>query len=124
MSHGALSDMNRFGIHPPWFLFAFESQLSLNTILDKVRASRPADAPEVNYMLDAVFALDRGWCINLGDGCGSFAIMGDDGNRLAGWVARESNNVLFDFLAWLSLVMPRFLRFQPILARYMLPLCR
>jgi len=115
------SDVNRFYKYPPYFLIAFESQLKLDTVLAKIAKfakSKGFHPNDVNKILDAVFVIDRGWAINLGDGKGSLYSLNSEGKRGGGWVAFHSDAVLFDFLGWLSAVMPRVLRFGPILPLY------
>jgi hypothetical protein len=66
-SYACDADVRRFFTKPPWFLLAFESQLSLTTINQKLR-KRATVENEVNQMVDAVFVLGQGWVINFGDG--------------------------------------------------------
>jgi len=71
------SDRKRFYKCPPYFLVAFESQLKLSTILEKIEGfveSKGFGVNEVNKILDAVFIIDRGWIINFGDGKGSYRL--------------------------------------------------
>ena len=118
------SDLKRFYKCPPYFLVAFESQLKLSTILEKINdfvESKGFGVNEVNKILDAVFIIDRGWIINFGDGKGSYRFRIPTGELVEGWRCREPDSVLFDLLGWLSVVMPRMIRFEPILPRYILP---
>jgi hypothetical protein len=113
------SDLERFYKCPPWFVVAVESQLSLPAILKKNIEFTRDRGLEPDGLLDAVFVLDRGWVINFGDGKGSMQFEIPGGEPVAGWVHKRSGSVLFDLLAWLSIVMPRMIRFEPILAPYM-----
>jgi hypothetical protein len=65
-AHANPEDQQRFYQTPPYFLFAFESQLSLATI-EKVllEAGSYADTP-MQRQLDAVLVLDRGAIIDFG----------------------------------------------------------
>jgi hypothetical protein len=110
------SDIARFYDSRPYFLFAFESQLTLGTVLKKVTEFE-ADAG--GTVLDGVFLLDRGWAINFGDGQGSFRFGTPDGPSVNGWVIQDVDEVLFDFLVWVSAVIPRIIRFQPIIQLYL-----
>lgn len=115
------SDLERFYKCPPWFLFAFDSQLTLTRIMNNIETFQGAHSIQNNRLLDAVFVLDRGWVINFGDGKGAFGYEKPDGNIAEGFAEKNSDSVLFDLLAWLSCVMPKMVRFEPILLQYMLP---
>lgn len=115
------SDRDRFYRCPPCFLVAFESQLTLAAILEKNVQFTTDRGLEATRLLDAVFVLGRGWVINFGDGKGAFQFRGANGESVAGWADNESDSVLFDLLGWLSIVMPRMIRFEPILPSYMVP---
>jgi hypothetical protein len=116
----APADLQRYYKWPPWFLFAFESQLSLNkigtTIVDFVKARGLSPV----RVVDAVFVLDRGYMINLGDGQGGFAWRSPAGEWLTGWQWSEEKDVLFNLLGWISVVMPRMTQPAPILTRYLI----
>jgi hypothetical protein len=114
------ADSKRYYMNPPWFLLAFESQLTLETINERLRQGMLGDF-EINRQLDAVFVLDRGWVINFGDGTGSFKFTSTAGVDLAGWVTKETDAVLFDLMAWLSAVIPHRIILSSILPLYMLP---
>ena len=113
------SDRARFYRCPPWFLMAFESQLSLPTIHSRIVEFERAHAVEQNRFADAVFVLEAGSVINFGDGQGALKFTGSDGKPRPGWVVRKSDCVLYDLLSWLCGVMPRVLRFRPILVGYL-----
>lgn len=70
-------------------------------------------------LVDAVFVMDRGWAINFGDGEGACKFVDSQGKSVPGWVWQHSDSVLFQFLSWLTCVMPRMVRFEPILAKYL-----
>lgn len=119
MIHANESDIPRFYDRRPYFLMALESQLTTETIATKIHEFREAhgDGP----ILDAVFALGRGWVIDFGDGQGAFQFRTGEGRgeSIAGWVWQDVDEVLFDFFVWLSMVMPRFVRFQAVLTKYL-----
>lgn len=121
MIHANPSDIKRFYECPPWFLVAFESQLTLPNILTEIDRFVNRTKVRADKLVDAVFILDRGWLINFGDGEGSLQFRTPEGTSVGGWMWKESNSVLFDLLGWLSIVMPRMVRFEPILARYIVP---
>lgn len=100
--HASPSDVQRFAERPPFFLFAMESQLSLTTVLERVRA-----AP--SRSVDAVFLLDRGYLIDFGDGRGSFRFLQRGDHRsLPGWQGKaDPSDVLDAFLDWvIAMTMP------------------
>jgi hypothetical protein len=110
------SDIARFYDGRPYFLVALESQLTAGTVLEKViEFESEHGAPT----FDGVFLLGRGWAINFGDGEGAFRFGQPGGDSLAGWVLQEVDEVLFDFLVWLSAVIPRIVRFRPIMQLYL-----
>ena len=117
--HSNPSDHERFYKCPPWFLVAFESQLTLAAIAESTKQFTRDGGIEPTRLLDAVFVLGRGWVINFGDGKGSFQLRTAKGQSATGWVDKESDCVLFDLLAWLSSVMPRMIRLDPILPHYL-----
>jgi hypothetical protein len=119
MVHSNPSDLERFYKCPPWFLVAFESQLTLAAIAERTKQFTRDEGLEPTRLLDAVFVLGRGWVINFGDGKGSFQLRTAKGQSATGWVDKESDCVLFDLLAWLSSVMPRMIRLDPILPHYL-----
>jgi len=121
MIHTNPSDRERFYKCPPWFLIAFESQLTLPNIQTAVDRFVDRAGVKVNELVDAVFVLECGWVINFGDGKGSFQFRTPEGTPVEGWAWRESKSVLFDLLGWLSIVLPKMIRFEPILARYIVP---
>jgi hypothetical protein len=68
---------------------------------------------------DGIFLLGRGWAIDFGDGQGAFRFGEPGGGSATGWVVQGVDEVLFDFLVWLSAVIPRIVRFQPIMNLYL-----
>jgi hypothetical protein len=104
-------DERRFLARRPYFLLAFESQLTLDRLAAKITEA-VAEHPDTG-IFDAVFCLDRGWIINFGNGEGAFKFI-VDGHSVPGWVRRDipEGEILFDFLVWLSAVMPRIVRFE------------
>lgn len=119
------SDLQRFYKSPPFFLMAFESQLELPSILSGIQGFSnkkgfPANA--TNTILDVVYVLDKGEVINLGDGQGAYRMVIDEQGTLGkGWVLRNSEIVIFDLVGWLSSVMPKMVRYVPLLPNYLLP---
>ena len=119
MVHSNESDLKRYYEHPPFFLFAYESQLSLDTIQKNIETFLTENSLNLTDSIDAVFVLDKGWSINFGDGQGSFQFKTTDGKSIEGWVTNVSDTVLFNFFGYISITMPKIIRFEPILANYL-----
>jgi hypothetical protein len=106
------ADLDRFYESPPFIGVAVESSVSVQTMLDRL-ASAPT-VPSSDGVggsqdpVDAIFLLDRGVALNLGDGNGQLKFLEPNGNLVAGWVFYETNTVLAEMLVWLYRVMPRF----------------
>jgi hypothetical protein len=114
-------DLKRYYEHPPYFLFAYESQLSIQTIFQRLQQEENTDGSARTDLLDAVYVLGKGWLVNFGDGKGSFQFISSEKESLAGWQGANSEDVLLPLMAWLSHVMPRFQRYLPILNKYLIP---
>lgn len=112
---------DRFYARPPWFLVTFESQLTLSSIEAKLKEFERENSVKFDRMADAVFVLDQGRVINFGEGKDNLKFMTPDGTSRGGWIWQESDCVLFQFLSWLSAVMPRFIGGRPIILQYLLP---
>jgi hypothetical protein len=110
------SDRARYLGRPPYFLFAFESSLSLESIRERLAAESGGSI--ATNLVDGVFVLDKGSMINYGDGQGGFKMMGPGGKPVVGW-AGSNRDVLVTMLAWFSVVMLRVKRIQPILPAYL-----
>ncbi len=100
------SDGKRFYTTPPFFIFAFSSQISLETISKSVYKYK-SNEYYPGFSADGIFVLNKGYVIDLGDGLGAFKIYDANGNASKGWQGVYSKKLLFDFLSWLSAVMPR-----------------
>jgi hypothetical protein len=104
---------------------AFESQLKLLSISENIQTFLKAKGfgvNDINTVLDAVFIMNQGSVINFGDGQGAFRMAVDDkGTTARGWAVKNSDTVLFDLIGWLSSVMPKMERHEPILPYYFLP---
>jgi hypothetical protein len=116
---GNASDRDRFYTSPAYFLVAIESKVSLEAVATQLAEKGRYGAAGYPGGIDGVFLLDRGWAIDFGDGTGSLQFRRPTGESAAGWVFHESSSVLFDFLGWLSSVMLRTLRFEPIMPPYL-----
>lgn len=119
MANANKSDLRRYYEHPPFFLFCYESQLSLSTIKKNIESYVTEKSIDTLQVIDGIFVLGKGWLINFGDGKGSFQFKALDGSVYKDWVIKESNSVLFDFFSYLSVTMPKTIRFEPIIANYL-----
>ncbi len=119
MVHANESDLKRYYEHPPFFLFCYESQLKLSTIKTKIEDFIKENSLEATETIDGIFLIDKGWLINFGDGKGAFKFRTPDGKNLDGWIIKESDSVLFDFLSYISVTMLKIIRFEPILLNYL-----
>lgn len=119
LRHTNESDGQRFSVNPPYFLFAFESQIKAERILEIIVEGYPAAAKGGTKCLDAVFLLDdHTWLVNYGDGQGKFFYRNDKGEYAKGWHIHSNENVMFLFQAWLSAVIPRMVMFSSIMPKY------
>jgi hypothetical protein len=118
-AHASDEDLDRFFRTPPYFLLAFESQLSLDAIADELQAAGSYASEPAVRQIDALFVLDRGALIDVGRGESAMKLLAADGSALKGWCRPASDTVLFDALRWLTIVMPRTYRYEPVLPLYM-----
>ncbi|MEH2087035.1 DUF6602 domain-containing protein [Nostoc sp.] len=117
------SDLKRFVEKRPYFLFAFESQLSLSTLLEKTKRFNTDNNLDFWQQIDGIFILNRGQVINFGDGQGTFQFADHKGNTIPGLISidiEEDPKVLFGFLSWLNSAMPRIEIQFPILMSYLM----
>lgn len=121
MIHANPSDTERFYQCPPYFLFAFESEVSFSSILDTVHAAAPDYTVKPYPILDAIFVLNKGWAVNFGDGAGAYQFRNAAHESLPGWIYQPSEEVLYACLVWLYAVMPRMISFSPVIMKYMFP---
>jgi hypothetical protein len=119
MVHAHPADLKRYYKCPPYFLFAMESRLALETVHERLATSGSFGRSPLGDILDGVFLLDRGWIIDFGMGTGSFQYLSAEHTPLTGWQPGPCDRVLFEFLAWLSACMPKMRRFEPVLLAYL-----
>jgi hypothetical protein len=113
------ADYERFYRTPPYFLLALESQLTLDTVCKELAAKGHYGDAVAPRQVDAVFILGQGGVIDCGCGDGSFSLADANGSKVKGWAMTSRGNALFGLLAWLTMAMPREVRYEPILAKYM-----
>lgn len=114
------SDLVRFYHRRPFFVFAYETAVSLDRLVDTLRSSEsPHEVPPI----DAVFLLDKGFALNLWDGKGQLAFLDPaTGTRMEGWVVfKEPKYSLTFLLFWLHFAMPRFGMRSSAILTYLLP---
>ena len=101
-------DLPRFGFRKPYFGFAFESKVSLPRVMQELRSwdeeLRPVERPAI----DALFVLDRGAVVNVGDGQGRIYSLTPSGQRRTGYVewSGDDNLLLSNLLTWMFATMP------------------
>jgi hypothetical protein len=100
------SNRKRFHIRPPFFVFAFESRLSLETIGERVLAESKEAEAAGEQMFDAIFILNKGCGIDLGDGKGSFRFPAPGGGFQKGWIFFREPFSCLQLLTWLTDVLP------------------
>lgn len=111
------SDHKRFVGNPPYFLFAFESQIATETIRQRLIAQN-------NRSLDAVYILNQGVLLDCGDGQGSTQLVGTNGAKLTGWnPVQDSQRPLACLLFWLSGI-PEVHHGNNIMTKYLLEALR
>lgn len=95
----------RFMFVPPYFLFAYESSISLEKICEVLsRESHTHDAPTSGTkFVDGVFVLNRGFVIDCYPGAGLTAHRAD-GTPITGWTRFEHDS-LRPLLEWLYCTM-------------------
>ncbi|MFD7610915.1 DUF6602 domain-containing protein [Streptomyces sp. NPDC059828] len=122
------SDAARFYECPPYFLFAFESVVAVETLIERLDGAAlvpgPGGADPQLRPLDGVFILERGTAVDYGDGAGAlqWRVLDPDGGwtSVPGWVWRGTDTVVAEFLIWLDSTTPRTHRFAPVAQRYLI----
>ncbi|MGW0802730.1 DUF6602 domain-containing protein [Nonomuraea sp. NPDC002799] len=111
-------DSGRYLDHVPYFVFCFESDLSLVTACSKFEEVMHVVHPE--YQPDGIFVLDKFTILNQRDGSGRI-VLGPDQK---GFVPMKSpDRVLADFMHCLCVFPPRIIRkWHPLAAYRRLPM--
>ena len=117
------NDVSRFIWRKPYFGFAFESQVSLDRIVQELRSWDEELRPIERPVVDSLFVLDRGGFMNMGTGEGSFYSIGRDGRKQSGYVIlREGGEeVLTTLLTWILATMPKLQYFTHPAFAYLRP---
>ncbi len=118
-------DVHRFVYSRPFFLFAFESRLKIATIKQSVDAWNARNNVPLNQQIDAIFLLSRGTVINNGTDEGALTLGPSVQQPNKGYVRHaRAQNVLVQFLGWLSVTMvPITFPYNPIVS-YLLKTAR
>jgi hypothetical protein len=117
------SDLKRYVERRPFFLFAFKSQLTIETIFKKVVLYNQKHALDMTQQIDGIFLLDRGYILNFGDGQGALSFQTNEGELAKGYIPflkENQSNILFNFLTWLSTTIPRIEIYDSILIQYLM----
>ncbi len=108
-TQGSDEDLARFVNHRPYFIFAFESQLTLVTIRKTLTDNYSQKQVPIVEQIDAVFCLDRGALLNFGEGRGALKYSTKTSDSVPGFVITRSggDGTLVDVMSWLSVSMLR-----------------
>jgi len=101
----------RYWRYRPYFVFAFESGAQLTSIHDVLLKG----SKQRGESIDGVFVLKKGWVV---DGPKEDASALYQPNMPTQWVRSPSSTVAFDFLAWLSVAMPKQFHQISVLSAY------
>lgn len=111
----AEADIPYYADRIPYFVFAFESELSFDTASESLHA----ELSKISFELqpDAVFVLGRGVFLNFRDGKGFTWLK--EGESLTGLFALQTDRILTEFITYILRVVPRFIRHQSPLLHYL-----
>lgn len=116
------SDEERFVKRKPYFIFAYKSQMKIETMCKKLLDHYEENNVPFENQIDAVFTLDRGSIINFGDGKGSFKFLEfGTKNSLTGLriVKNKDEGILLDLMTWMSSVIHKVIYYQPPIGKYL-----
>ena len=114
------SDARRFYRSPPFFLFAYESQLALETVADRLEAATDESRGRSGESIDGVFVLNQGFVLNFGDGKGAFVAQAPAGGRLSGYYWDDTRTPLLTLMMWLPVSLTVPVSQIPVLSQYLL----
>lgn len=112
------TDIERFVTHRPYFLFAYESAVKFEALVNRVRQLEHDNGVGATEHLDAIFMLGHGSMFNVGDGKSSFTMLQPDGTRMTGWGFSDAET-LMPLIGWLSAVMPNIVHLSSIALPYL-----
>ena len=87
---------------PPFFLFAYESKITLDKIRKILGEEKHINESPIDgtRFVDGIFVLERGYVLDFYPGSGMTAHLAD-GSQLTGWVKFEQGETLRPLLDWL-----------------------
>ena len=112
------ADIERFLNRRPYFLFAYDTAVKPNALIDRLLELQDDSDVGATEHLDAIFVLGHGAMFNLGDGTSSFLMLKPDGTPITGWGFKATDS-LMPMIAWLSAVMPNIVHFSSIALPYL-----
>ncbi len=114
------SDFRRFYRSPPYFLFAYDSEVGLEAITDVLQDASGDMSRRIDESLDGVFVLGLGYVLNFGDGKGAMVVAdARTGARLEGYHWDEGSPLMM-LMRWLPLALALPHTQLPVLASYLL----
>jgi hypothetical protein len=112
---------DRYALCPPFFLFAYSSQLTLDKVRHTVADYRQDQNLDHGELVDAIFLLGRGCVVNVGDRGEALQSADPQGSGASEWVAEQTEDVLMALVHWLSTSMRQLIYQPPILTAYLAP---
>ena len=117
-----MDDERRFRDRRPFFTFAFESRLKLETIYEALTGWDEELRDVERPVVDGLFVLDRGVLMHLGTGRGTLVLEDEHGKRLSGYAGFEAQSgVLTRLLLWMYAAMPKAIHFRHPVFPYLQP---
>ena len=111
------NDWNRYLERRPFFAFAYEDGRQLRTVQKNIEEWIRDNHVPIEDQIDAIFVLNRGIVVNLGEGTGVITINGKSADVLSGFKRKCTSAIFSQLISWLSLVCPRFAALDPILLK-------
>jgi hypothetical protein len=121
--------MRESDMMPPFFVLAFETNMKMQTLVDKLNAAplvaippgKPCPDAKPQPPLDAVCVLGRGLALYQRTSAGPLFHLLSTGTAYTGWYSINDDTPLAKLLAWLHAVMPRQLRRESVVRQYFAP---
>lgn len=113
------SDIKRFIDRKPYFIFTYNSSLSIETVKERIDIFNRNI--KIEEQVDAIFLLDKGTIINFGDGRGQLKYGKPRMKEtFPGFhiTNKKTESILYDFLTWLSVSIQNMVIFNSILINY------
>lgn len=118
--HTNETDRARFYDKRPFFVFSFETKMTIENIISKLN-DRYSNT-SITAQIDAIFMLDKGAIINFGDGGGAFKYVDQKTcEPYEGFIkVCQENEVLQSLVTWMTAVMPNVHNFQNPIIHYLM----